>query len=209
MNFDEFIKMCDSLVRRGKRIFEKGTVSDILRNVQSSYVLYDALVYAVEHCFKHAAMHAPAKYAALLAALNNLEKIKTKDITSFLGASTNVPSAMISQTFVVVDADQAMLTAMQFWEIEYQCQNKLIATARARFTIGAFIHRWLYNGTLVMDWFFGFYWSKYWGYYFKYDGCHAYKTFIKFLKNVKAHLSFFEQLYYAVLGCCPIAYTYH
>jgi hypothetical protein len=65
LEFDEFIIMCDNLLRRGKRLFEQKRVSDVLVDIARSHVLLEAFYVAIERTWKHTASHEPRTYAEL------------------------------------------------------------------------------------------------------------------------------------------------
>ncbi|KAJ8599468.1 hypothetical protein CTAYLR_008037 [Chrysophaeum taylorii] len=153
LNFDDFIKMCDSLVRRGKRLFDKGTVSDVLKaEGKPSLVLFDALLTAVERAWKHTATHKPAELDRVKDRLDRLPKLRVHDPSAFLptaAAATKGGGGGVvgteeerasapgdkAQGYAVVDADEAILAAMEFWELEVEFKNKLARLTWAKVTV--------------------------------------------------------------------------
>ena len=171
LDFEQFIQMCDGLVRRGKRLFDKGTITDVLKapsetpgggagkgqatkdpHQPQSNLLYEALHVAVERTFRHAAMHDPEAYKELVSALEATTKRKVADPSQFLASTAHHngdddPALAKKEAgeYVVVDADEAMLVVMKFWKIEAACKHKLIRVTRARMKVGIMVRQWLHR----------------------------------------------------------------
>ena len=169
LDFEQFIKLCDSLSRRGKRLFDKGNISDVLKTMSdskggkkkgpSSNVLYEAFVVSVERTFRHGHVHEPETYKQLIDTLDAIQKRKVSEPSQFLASAAAKVDAnnkrqdgpatkpsdqeQTTKEFVVIDADEAFLAAMKFWEIEAKCKYKLVRVTRARIKVGTLVARWL------------------------------------------------------------------
>ena len=83
LEFDEFIIMCDNLLRRGKLLFEQKRVSDVLVDIARSHVLLEAFYVAIERTWKHTASHEPRTYAELQRRIGELPKERI-DASTFM-----------------------------------------------------------------------------------------------------------------------------
>mmetsp|Transcript_30336 Transcript_30336/g.91185 ORF Transcript_30336/g.91185 Transcript_30336/m.91185 type:complete len:114 (+) Transcript_30336:467-808(+) len=78
--------MCDNLLRRGKRLFEQKHVSDVLVDLNRSFLLLESFHAAIERTFKHTASHEPSVYAELQRRIASPEKARI-DMSVFMQSS--------------------------------------------------------------------------------------------------------------------------
>lgn len=149
LNFEQFVAMCDLLVKRGKRIFDKGKVSEILKDTSAGYLLHEALVAAVERTWKQTAVHEPSEFRRLRDRVDGLSRRRVRDPAYFLPSVHSKSHLKADEDadaeggFEVVDADDAMLAVMDFWEAEHRNKARLLRVGWARGTICSACAKWL------------------------------------------------------------------